>query len=375
MSHGHRVVAAGQVLAALDRYDSIIDVRSEGEFAEDHIPGAINCPVLHDAERAEVGTMDRQQSGFEARRRGAALVSRNIAFHLEHAFHDKPRDWRPLVYCWRGGNRSGAMAHILERVGWRAEQLEGGYRAYRRAIVAALEELPQRLSWIVICGPTGSGKSRLLQQLALAGAQTLDLEALASHRGSVLGGLPAQPQPGQKLFESKLWDILRRADPGRPVYVESESRKVGELRVPDALLAHMRAAPCVRLEAAMDVRIGLLRDEYAHFEDDVSLLASMLDRLVELHGRNRIAHWQQLAERGAWDLLVEELLRDHYDPAYRRSLARNFSRAGDARPLPIAAAGTEAFADAARELLGASAAAGNYFEAGAASAPALAASR
>jgi tRNA 2-selenouridine synthase len=375
MSHGHRVVAAGQVLAALERYDSIVDVRSEGEFAEDHIPGAISCPVLHDAERAEVGTMDRQQSSFEARRRGAALVSRNIAFHLEHAFHDKPRDWRPLVYCWRGGNRSGAMAHILERVGWRADQLEGGYRAYRRAIVAALEELPQRLSFIVICGPTGSGKSRLLQQLALAGAQTLDLEALASHRGSVLGGLPAQPQPGQKLFESKLWDILRRADASRPVYVESESRKVGELRVPDALLARMRAAPCVRLEAPMPVRIGLLRAEYAHFEADVSLLASQLDRLVELHGRDRIAHWRQLAGRGAWDPLVEELLRDHYDPAYRRSLARNFSRAGDAPLLPIADARAEAFAAAARQLLTAPGPAGSYFDAGAAPAPALAASR
>jgi tRNA 2-selenouridine synthase len=278
------------------------------------------------------------------------------------------------VYCWRGGNRSGAMAHILERVGWRADQLEGGYRAYRRAIVAALEELPQRLSFIVICGPTGSGKSRLLQQLALAGAQTLDLEALASHRGSVLGGLPAQPQPGQKLFESKLWDILRRADASRPVYVESESRKVGELRVPDALLARMRAAPCVRLEAPMPVRIGLLRAEYAHFEADVSLLASQLDRLVELHGRDRIAHWRQLAGRGAWDPLVEELLRDHYDPAYRRSLARNFSRAGDAPLLPIADARAEAFAAAARQLLGAPGA-GSYFDAGAAPAPALAASR
>jgi tRNA 2-selenouridine synthase len=279
------------------------------------------------------------------------------------------------VYCWRGGNRSGAMAHILERVGWRADQLEGGYRAYRRAIVAALEELPQRLSFIVICGPTGSGKSRLLQQLALAGAQTLDLEALASHRGSVLGGLPAQPQPGQKLFESKLWDILRRADASRPVYVESESRKVGELRVPDALLARMRAAPCVRLEAPMPVRIGLLRAEYAHFEADVSLLASQLDRLVELHGRDRIAHWRQLAGRGAWDPLVEELLRDHYDPAYRRSLARNFSRAGDAPLLPIADARAEAFAAAARQLLAAQGPAGNYFDAGAAPAPALAASR
>lgn len=346
------VVEAVDALRDLDAYDTVIDVRSESEYAEDHVPGAINCPVLSDAERAEVGTMDRQQSSFEARRRGAALVARNIARHLETQFADRPREWRPLVYCWRGGNRSGAMTHILGRVGWRAVQLRGGYRAYRAGVIALLEQLPAQLRFEVITGATGSGKSRLLQQLAAAGAQVLDLEALACHRGSVLGGMPLQPQPGQKHFESLIWDRLRHFKAAQPVFVESESRKVGRLRVPDALLARMRESPCVRLDVPLEVRVRLLRDEYAHFERDPATLATQLDCLVELHGHERINHWKALAEARAWDAMVEGLLLQHYDPAYARSITRNFSQAATARVLTIDSETLPAFEAAARELLG-----------------------
>ena len=122
-------MSASEALLQLTEFDSLIDVRSEAEFALDHLPGAINCPVLTDAERVEVGTMDRQQSSFEARRRGAAYVARNIAHHIERHFHSKPKNWRPLVYCWRGGNRSAAMTHTWVR-SWQARQLQGGSRAY-----------------------------------------------------------------------------------------------------------------------------------------------------------------------------------------------------------------------------------------------------
>ena len=350
MKREHDVVAAADALRELDRFDTIIDVRSESEYAEDHVPGALNCPVLSDAERKEVGTMDRQQSSFEARRRGAALVSRNIARHLEEHFADKPRDWHPLLYCWRGGNRSGAMTHILGRVGWRALQLDGGYRAYRRAVMVELDALPQRLQFQVICGPTGSGKSRLLQQLVGHGAQVLDLEALACHRGSVLGGFPLQPQPGQKHFETRLWDMLRRCDPARPVFVESESRKVGSLRVPDALLARMRESPCITLEVPRAARVRLLRDEYSHFERDPDTLMSQLDCLVELHGHARIAGWKTLAQSRDWDGMVELLLLEHYDPAYLKSITRNFKQVASARVLAISSDAVTAFDAAAREL-------------------------
>ncbi len=344
------VIACDEALRRLDEFDAVIDVRSESEFAEDHLPGALNCPVLDDAERALIGTQHKQASPFAARRRGAALVARNIARHLETSFADKPREWKPLVYCWRGGQRSGALTHVLTRVGWHARQLEGGYRAYRRAVVQALAQLPARFDFRVICGTTGSGKSRLLRALERAGAQVLDLEDLAQHRGSVLGGLPQQPQPSQKQFETRIWWRLRHFDPARAVFVESESRKVGDLRVPDALIERMRASECLRLELPLPQRIALLRDEYLHLEQDRDTLFRQLDCLVPLHGRDKVREWKLLAERGAWGELVGRLLRDHYDPVYVKSIGRNFARVADARVIAPASAAEEDFARLAREL-------------------------
>ncbi|MBC8118846.1 MAG: tRNA 2-selenouridine(34) synthase MnmH [Burkholderiaceae bacterium] len=345
-----RGISAIDALSNLRQFDSLIDVRSEGEFAVDHLPGAINCPVLSDVERAEVGTMDRQQSSFEARRRGAAYVSRNIAHHLETAFDQKPKTWQPLVYCWRGGHRSAALTHILARVGWRARQLEGGYRAYRREVLSDLTTLPSRFSFRVICGTTGSGKSRLLQQLAATGAQVLDLEELAQHRGSVLGGLPSQPQPSQKMFETRLWSALQTFDPARPVFVESESRKIGELRVPEGLMIAMRASECVRLEVPLEVRVRLLRDEYRHFERDLTALNDQLDCLSALHGKQKISQWKSLASDDNWDAVVEQLLVEHYDPAYLKSIDRNFAHVGRAAVVSIAVESPDAFQAAARGL-------------------------
>lgn len=339
-----------QAVAELHRFDALIDVRSESEFAEDHIPGAINCPVLDDRERAEIGTLDRQVSAFDARRRGAALVARNIASHIETRFADRPRNWRPLVYCWRGGQRSGAMATVMARIGWPVRQLEGGYRAFRRAVIEDLERLPPGFTFRVVCGTTGSGKSLLLQRLAAAGAQVLDLEALACHRGSVLGGLPTQPQPSQKAFETQIWQRLRRFDAALPVFVESESRKVGDLRVPDALISRMRASACIQLELALPERVRLLRAEYAHFEQDLDALFRQLDCLVALHGRERIAGWKQLALSGQWDALVERLLVEHYDPAYLRSIDRNFAQVGAAERVAAASAAPADFDRVAQTL-------------------------
>lgn len=312
-------------VADLPAFDEIIDARSPGEFAEDHIPGAVNLPVLDDAERERVGTLYKQVSSFEAKKVGAALVSRNIARHLETRFADKPKSYRPLVYCWRGGSRSGAMTHILQKIGFAAMQLDGGYKAYRRHVVAELECLPARLSYRVVCGPTGSGKSRLLQALAGEGAQVLDLEALAAHRGSLLGALPEQPQPTQKSFESAVWFALARFNPQRPVFVESESKKIGALRVPDALIAAMRASPCIRLEVPLAARVRLLTEDYAHFLHDPAIINSRLAHLVSLRGRETVAAWQALASLQAWDDLVAALLEQHYDPAYGKSLSSNYA--------------------------------------------------
>ena len=335
-------------VAQLAEFDEVIDVRSPAEFAEDHVPGAINCPVLEDAERAAIGTLYKQVSGFDAKKRGAALVAKNIARHIEGAFAAHGRDWRPLVYCWRGGKRSGAMAHILAEIGWHAAQLEGGYRSYRRFVLEQLAELPRRYRYRVICGPTGSAKSRLLEALARSGAQVLDLEGIARHRGSVLGTLPATPQPAQKMFDSLVWDRLRRFDPEREVYVEAESRKIGQLQVPAALLERMRASPCVQVEAPLAERVEFLLREYGHFLGDPQDLKTKLACLASLHGGDTIARWTGQIDRGQWRELVADLLDNHYDPAYRRATLRNFEHLAHAQRL-----GSEALDFAAIETMAA----------------------
>jgi len=335
---------------ALPEYSERIDVRSPAEFAIDHIPGARSHPVLDDDERTRIGTMHARDSAFAARRAGAALVARNIAAMLDGPFRDKPRDWAPLVYCWRGGQRSRSLAHVLNEIGWRAVQLAGGYRAYRRNVVSLLETLPPKFDYRVVCGLTGSGKSRLIAALAAERAQVLDLERIARHRGSLLGDLPVDPQPTQKAFESALVEVLRGLDPGQPVYVESESKRIGTLSVPESLLATMREAPCIRVELPRAQRIELLKDEYAHFLADPRLLAERLARLVPLHGRKAVDAWSEAARAGDWNRVIAELLDLHYDPAYSRSIGRNFPRVAGALVVTPAAATEDAFRALAREL-------------------------
>jgi len=335
---------------ALLDYRERIDVRSPAEYAIDHIPGAASHPVLDNDERTRIGTMHACDSAFAARHAGAAIVARNIASMLEGAFRDKPRDWAPLVYCWRGGQRSRSLTHVLNEIGWRAVQLAGGYRAYRRNVVALLTTLPSRFDYRVVCGLTGSGKSRLIAALAAEGAQVLDLERIARHRGSLLGDFPIDPQPTQKAFESGMVAALQQFEPTRPVYVESESKRIGSVQVPESLLAEMRRAPCIRLELPRALRIELLKAEYAHFLVDPTALAARLVRLVPLHGKKAVEQWTDAAKAGDWDRLIAELLDLHYDPAYTRSIGRNFPRISDAVTVGPTTAADDAFRALAREL-------------------------
>lgn len=317
-------------LTQLREFDEIIDVRTPAEFAEDHIPGAINCPVLSDQERVTVGTLYKQVSPFEARKVGAALISRNIATHLETRFHAHPKSWRPLVYCWRGGQRSGAMSIILAQVGWAAHKLGGGYKTYRRDVLEKLEALPPTLSLRVVCGTTGSGKSRLLAALADNGRQVLDLEELAQHRGSVLGRLPEQPQPPQKYFDSKLLQALQKFDPAHPTYVEAESRKIGLITLPAALLNAMHGSACLLVETPLATRVARLQEEYRYYLEHPELLIEHLQALHRFHGAQQLAHWNALIHAGDFATLVAELLTLHYDPGYLRATSRNYPQLSDA---------------------------------------------
>jgi tRNA 2-selenouridine synthase len=321
-------VSAAEAIADLGRFDTIVDARTPAEFAEDRLPGAVNWPSLDDGEREAIGTEYKQVSAFEAKKRGAALVARNVAAHVERHVLDKRREWMPLVYCWRGGKRSGALATVLEQIGFQVHVLEGGYRDFRRAVVAELETMPDRLAWRVICGPTGSGKSRLLDALAAAGAQVLDLERIANHRGSVLGLVPGSVQPSQKAFDTRLWEAMRRLDPSRPVFVESESKKIGDLRVPESLILRMRASPCLWLELPLDARVALLMADYDFFVTDVGAFCARLDALRALRGHAVVAAWQDAARAGRTAEVVRDLLVAHYDPIYLESMRRNFAGVG-----------------------------------------------
>jgi tRNA 2-selenouridine synthase len=308
--------------AVRDRFDAIIDVRSPAEFALDHVPGAINLPVLDDAERAEVGTLYVQTSRFLARRVGAAKVARNIAAHLEGALADRPAGFQPLVYCWRGGMRSGAMATVMAQVGWPVTVLDGGYRTWRRRVVERLHaDLPLPLSVCLLDGPTGSGKTAVLEALSGQGAQVIDLEALAGHRGSLFGAT-ASGQPSQKLFESRLLDRIDRLDPERPVFAEAESSRIGDLSLPPALWSAMAGAPRILLLAPMDWRVRHILERYGWIASDPAALSVAISRLPSHHSKAQKGAWLALAEANALPLLVKGLIETHYDPAYARSIGR-----------------------------------------------------
>ncbi len=338
-------------LARLHEFDTVIDVRSPAEFAEDHIPGAINCPVLSDEERVTVGTMHQQDSAFAAKRHGAALVAANVSRHLLQHFAEKPKDWRPLIYCWRGGNRSGAMTTIFQKIGWKAQQLDGGYKTYRRLVIDRLATLPLAFRYVVVCGVTGSGKSRLLRALAAASAQVLDLEDLAKHKGSVLGHDPVEPQPSQKMFESLVLDALEHFDPACPVFVEAESKKVGAVQVPDALMRTMRASPCIRVEATEEQRVALLLEEYEHFLRDPARLVRQLDCLIDLHGHEIVNRWKEQVATRDWQAHVRDLLVTHYDPAYLRGMGRNYANYHLAKSLTLSGISASGMRKAASEAI------------------------
>lgn len=317
---------ATEALAQLTRFDAIIDARSEDEFALDHLPGALNWPTLNNQERHDIGTMYVQVGAFEAKKRGAALAAANIARHIQAQVIDKPKDWKPLAYCWRGGKRSGSLSLVLSQIGFNVTLLEGGYKAFRAALLEDIPRLAQAIDWRVVCGTTGSGKTRLLHALAAAGAQVLDLEALACHRSSVLGAVPGQPQPSQKHFDMRVWHALKQLDPKRPVFVESESKKVGNVAVPEALITAMRAGVCLNLVLSDEERVALLMEEYEFFVQNTDAFCERLGALTQLRGHEVVQAWVAQVQGGQIEAVVQDLLISHYDPVYIQSMQRNFAQ-------------------------------------------------
>lgn len=321
-----QTLTATEVLQNLEEFDTIIDARSEDEFALDHLPFAVNWPTLNNQERHEIGTLYKQVNPFEARKRGAAIAARNISAHIERELMDKPKSWRPLTYCWRGGQRSGSLSLILSQIGFRVTLIEGGYKAFRAAIMDDIPRLVSPIDWRVICGPTGSGKTRLLKALADQGAQTIDLEDLANHRSSVLGAIPGLPQPTQKRFDTLIWNSLRQLNPQRPVFIESESKKVGNVSVPTSLIEAIRKSPCLNLLLTTKERVALLLEDYQYFVRETEYFCSRLQVLTEFRGKDVVEGWQACVRAGNIESVVHDLLTLHYDPSYQQSMLRNFTK-------------------------------------------------
>lgn len=332
---------------ALAGFDDIIDVRSPAEYAEDHLPGAINLPVLDDAERARVGTVYKQVSPFDARKIGGALVAANAARHIAGPLADRDGGWRGLVYCWRGGQRSGSFTTILSQIGWRVDRIEGGYKAWRALVVDRVQNRPVPAPVIVLDGNTGSAKTAVLSRLAARGWQVIDLEALANHRGSLFGGR-GDGQPSQKRFEGRLAMALEALDPARPVLVEAESSRIGALTLPKAVWQAIGAAPRLRLEVPVAARAAYTAAAYHDMAEDPARVAGIVGALASLHPADRIAGWQDLVSARDWAGLAEGLLRDHYDPRYLKHRLRYAEREkgvvalDDLRDLDAAAAWVEA---------------------------------
>ncbi len=303
-------------------FDDIIDVRSPSEFADDHIPGALNLPVLYDAQRAEVGTAYKHISPFNARRMGAGMAAVNIAAYLDKVLADKSPTWSPLVYCWRGGKRSGAMAHIMAEIGWVVTLLDGGYKTYRNDVSTALDALALPLNIVLIQGRTGSAKTRILNHASVLGVQVIDLEGLAMHRGSLLGAEPQCPQPSQRMFESLLHQVMRRLDPARPVLIEAESSKIGDCHIPRGLWKMMTAAKLITINASLEARVDFLIHDYPHLMAEPERLNMLMDGMVSRHGHGATIAWRQLAQAKDWHGFVSALIDQHYDPAYSNTFSR-----------------------------------------------------
>ncbi len=329
-----REITRVQFITDLSAFDEIIDVRSQLEHQEDHITGAILLPVLDDAERAEIGTIYKQESAFEARKKGAVLVTRNISNHLKSHFLDKPKNYRALVYCWRGGHRSGSIATVLADVGWDISVIEGGYRTYRRMVLDTFEKIAPQFRWIVLNGYTGAGKTLVLKELRKQGAQALDLEGLANHKGSVFGGDPEEPQPAQKRFESLLFDEISHFDVEKPIFVEAESAKIGRLNLPNPIWQEMKMAPVIEIDSPLEARSDYLTRDYEEWVGDLSRVESTLDRLSSFHSRETLKRWKELSRVGEWRTLVHDLLELHYDQRYTVDGSGYFSVPSEAIPLP-----------------------------------------
>ncbi|XP_041359881.1 tRNA 2-selenouridine synthase-like [Gigantopelta aegis] len=300
----------------------VIDVRTQAEFLEDHIPGAINMPVLDNKQRHDVGKLYNELP-FEARKTGAQIISHNIGHHIEQYFQNKGQEYCPLIYCWRGGQRSRSLAIVLSQIGFKVYMLHGGYKTYRRKVIQDLEELPQQFDFRIISGLTGTGKTLILHRLQELGEQVLDLESAAHHKGSLLGLWHGQQQPSQKYWESVIRRELSQFDTSKPVWVESESRRIGNCVIPTELFEKLCHSPRSEINLSVGERVKHIIRDYPNWIDDVDSLCQIVWALRVHVGEKKAQFWCDLARQQRWDEFVEYILVEHYDKSYSMSQKKN----------------------------------------------------
>lgn len=292
----------------------LLDVRSPGEFRSGHIPGATSFPLFSDEERAAVGTCYRQQGPHEALVLGLKYVGPKMAGFLTTADQLNPHRQTIRMHCFRGGQRSQSMAWLLRKAGHPVVVLDGGYKAYRRHLLASFEE-PQEI--VVLSGCTGSGKTAILHRLAEMGEQVVDLEGLASHRGSAFGGYHQPADLTSEMFENRLFEAWRDLDRSRAVWLEDESRSLGKVFIPHPFWLQMRAAPVVFLDVPQQARVRYLVGEYGNY--DRELLSGSVDRIAKRLGPQSHAACKEALDEGNYEEVVRITL-EYYDKAYRYSL-------------------------------------------------------
>ena len=305
------------------KFDTIIDVRSPLEFAEDHIVGAINCPVLSDLERQKVGTIYKKESSFKAKIIGSSLTAKNIAFHIENNFMEKKGSWQPLIYCWRGGQRSKAFSIVLSEVGWRTNQLKGGYKEYRNQVINFLDNIGPKLKITLISGKTGSAKTKILKSIENEGGQILDLEGLANHKGSLLGKIPDLIQPSQKFFESLIFNKIQKLNLKDKIYIEAESSKIGNIHIPKSIWKKMIKSPRIEISANVELRAKFLVSDYDYMCNDPTLINPIIKGLKNRLGKKLFDEWTNLIDRKKWFDLTKSFLENHYDPSYSSNTIKN----------------------------------------------------
>ncbi|MFL2828467.1 MAG: tRNA 2-selenouridine(34) synthase MnmH [Candidatus Puniceispirillales bacterium] len=305
------------------KFDTIIDVRSPLEFAEDHIVGAINCPVLSDLERQKVGTIYKKESSFKAKIIGSSLTAKNIAFHIENNFMEKKGSWQPLIYCWRGGQRSKAFSIVLSEVGWRTNQLKGGYKEYRNQVINFLDNIGPKLKITLISGKTGSAKTKILKSIENEGGQILDLEGLANHKGSLLGKIPDLIQPSQKFFESLIFNKIQNLNLKDKIYIEAESSKIGNIHIPKSIWKKMIKSPRIEISANVELRAKFLVSDYDYMCNDPTLINPIIKGLKNRLSKKLFDEWTNLIDRKKWFDLTKSFLENHYDPSYSSNTIKN----------------------------------------------------